>query len=263
VQLQQALPQLSPQEQAELDHILAAWESESDKIKTLTATFSMWEYGGAFGGNAKPGEAPQPTRECTGEIHFAAPDKGSYEITKGAEEHWVCDGKSIYQFDAKQKRLKEYKLPAELQGKAITNGPLPFVFGAKAATLKQRYWMRIITEPGKEGEIWIEAWPRWQQDAANFHHVQVILNSKTMLPMAIRMYDVNPQMHKVYAFEGTNVNGTWDQIKDFFARPRTPFGWKHEVIEPPADALPPADRPQAPTADNRSRAAPAKQPTKK
>ena len=54
---------------------------------------------------------------------------GVYEITtEGNEERRVCDGKAIYQFDYKQKKLKEYPLPKNLQGKAITNGPLPFVF---------------------------------------------------------------------------------------------------------------------------------------
>ena len=86
--------------------------------------------------------------------------------------------------------------------------------------MKQRYWMRIFTRPDAKDEIWIEAWPRWQQDAANFHHVQVILDAKTMLPKAIRLYEPNPNIHKVYDFgTTTKVNGTLDQIKGFFARP--------------------------------------------
>ena len=177
-------------------------------------------------------------------------------MTKGGEERWMCDGKAIYEFDATQRKLKEYQLPKELQGKAITNGPLPFVFGAKAETMKQRYLMRIFTRPEVKDEIWIEAWPRWQQDAANFHHVHVILDQKAMLPAALRLYDPNPKIHKVYGFDKTTVNGTLDQIKDFFSRPTTPLGWQHVVEEPPAEALPTASQPPAPTADARNKAAP-------
>ena len=36
-------------------------------------------------------------------------------------------------------------MPPELQGKAIVDGPLPFLFGADAQKLKQRYYLRIIT----------------------------------------------------------------------------------------------------------------------
>lgn len=263
-QQQQQGPQLSPAEQAELDQILIGWEQQSDKVKTLSTTFTMFEYDAVFGPKGAPGQPPEPKRICEGAIHFAAPDKGSYQITKGGEERWMCDGKAIYEFDAKQRKLKEYQLPAQLQGKAITNGPLPFVFGAKAETMKQRYVMRVLTPPDDKTQILIEAWPRWQQDAANFHHVQVILDKKTMLPSALRLYDPNPQMYKVYAFaESPTVNGTWDQIKNFFSRPTTPLGWQHVVEEPPAEALPPSNPPQVPTADARAKAAPPRAPAVK
>ncbi len=254
-------PRLSPAEQAELDQILVGWEQQSDKIKTLSTAFTMFEYDAVFGPKTVPGQPPEPKRVCEGTIHFAAPDKGSYQLTKGGEERWMCDGKAIYEFDAKQRKLKEYRLPKELQGKAITNGPLPFVFGAKAETMKQRYAMRVLTPPDEKTQILIEAWPRWQQDAANFHHVQVILDKKTMLPAALRLYDPNPQMHKVYSFdEHPTVNGAWDQIKSFFNRPTTPLGWQHVVEEPPAEALPPSQPPQGPTADARAKAAPPRAP---
>ncbi len=93
--------------------------------------------------------------------------------------------------------------------------------------MKQRYWMRVITPPERMDQIWLEARPRWQQDAANFHHVQVILDAKAMVPVALRLYDPNPKVHKVYVFANTKVNGAWDQVKDFFKGPRTPVGWKH------------------------------------
>ncbi|HVU85895.1 MAG TPA: TIGR03009 domain-containing protein [Pirellulales bacterium] len=255
-------PKLSPAEQAELDQILVSWEQQSDKIKTLSTPFTMFEYDMVFGPKAAPGQPPEPKRVCEGTIHFAAPDKGSYQMTKGGEERWMCDGKAIYEFDTKQRKLKEYRLPEQLQGKAITNGPLPFVFGAKAETMKQRYVMRVLPPPDETKQILIEAWPRWQQDAANFHHVQVILDKKTMLPAALRLYDPNPQMYKVYTFDGTKVNGAWDQIKSFFNRPTTPIGWQHVVEEPPAEALPPS-QPPPPTADARAKAAPPRAPAVK
>ncbi len=261
---QQAAPVLTKEEQAELDAALARWEKESDGVKILTASFTLFEYGVAFGAAPVAGQPAQPSRTYEGEIRFAAPDRGSYEITKGGDDRWMCDGKAIYEFNAKQKTLKEYRLPKELQGQAITNGPLPFVFGAKAEAMRKRYFMRVITPPDKDQQIWIEAWPRWQQDAANFHHVQVILDKKTMLPSAIRLYDPNPASNKVYLFkEGMKVNGTWDQIKDFFARPNTPLGWKHVVEDPPAEALPKDPPAAGATADARAKQAPVRTPAVK
>ena len=68
-------------------------------------------------------------------------------------EHWICDGKSVFFHDHKTKKLIEYKLPPESQGKAIRNGPLPFLFGAEAARLKQRYYMRVITPQNVQDEM--------------------------------------------------------------------------------------------------------------
>ena len=83
-------------------------------------------------------------------------------------EHWVCNGTSIYEFRHGDRQLRETKLPPELRGKAISDGPLPFVFGAKADTLKKRYFMRLVTPPGVTDQIWLESLPRFQADAANF-----------------------------------------------------------------------------------------------
>ncbi len=250
VQHQQEMPRLTEAQEAELNHILAAWERESDKVKTLTAAFNVWEYDLAWAPPAV-GQPPKPKRESKGEIHFAAPDKGSYEEADGGER-WMCDGEAIYEFNRTQKKLKEYRLPEELKGKAITKGPLPFVFGAKADSMKSRYFMRVITPADVQNQIWIEAWPRHQQDAANFHHVQVILEAKLMLPVAIRLYQPNPQQFKVYSFESPKVNDAWDKIKAYFDQPRTPLGWQRVVEEAPVppSATPPAGaaNPAAPTA---------------
>src|SRR5262249_1249142 len=138
-----------------------------------------------------------------GYIKYKAPDRGEYGVTKSNQynfdkgvyeaetenlDRWTCDGKAIYEFDAKKKHVIQRNLPPEMQGKAISDGPLPFVFGAKAEQLKQRYWMRDVT-PGQEvgKHIWLEAWPKYQRDAANFDRATVILNEADFNPYALRI----------------------------------------------------------------------------
>ena len=76
----------------------------------------------------------------------------------------------------------------EMKGKAISDGPLPFVFGAKADQLKRRYWMRDVTPKEEVGKhIWLEAFPKFQQDAANFQSATIILNESDCLPFALRL----------------------------------------------------------------------------
>src|SRR5690606_37200511 len=60
--------QLSPQQQAEVDNLLKAWEKKSSGVVTLKTTFDFFEYDLIFG--PKDG---RPKRQSTGEIRFVAP----------------------------------------------------------------------------------------------------------------------------------------------------------------------------------------------
>ncbi len=248
-------PALSPQEQAALDQLLAAWEARNAAVRTWACTFHKWEY------NAWSPAGPNGDRlafaESTGELKYAAPDKGlfrvkeskqwspeanRYEVRGGeAGEHWVCNGESIYEFRHTERQLRETKLPPEMRGKAISDGPLPFVFGAKADTLKKRYWMRLITPPEVRDQVWLEALPRYQADAANFSKVELILQARDLMPFAIQIHKPGGQDRDVYQFDPrTNlIDKGLDMIRDF-AKPVTPFGYKYVLDDLQAQAGPPA-----------------------
>ena len=255
---------LSPQEQAALDRLLAAWEARNAAVSTWSCTFHKWEY------NAwSPADAAGDRlafAESTGELKYAAPDKGlfrvreskqwnpearRYEVRGGeAGEHWVCNGESIYEFRHAERQLRETKLPPEMRGKAISDGPLPFVFGAKADTLRKRYFMRIITPPEVRDQVWLEALPRYQADAANFSKVELILQARDLMPFAIQIFKPGGRDQDVYQFDpNTNlIDKGLDLFRDF-AKPSTPFGYKYILEDVPTgpQAAPPAgSRPPVP-----------------
>jgi len=266
---------LTQQEEANLDHILLAWERQSSKIKTYKCSFSRLEYGRPFDGTKLPKDKYGQTVYLTaaeGELKYSAPDKGMFKVTAielfntkmgkhepgGPEnlEHWVCDGRSIFQIDHKERTRTERPLPPEMQGQAISDGPLPFVFGAKAATLKQRYWMREIRSPDPAETIWLQAYPRYQADAANFKYVEIIMGSKDFMPRAIQMFGTayNPQQGNedrvVFSFKSISYNGRLDNVFTDFVEPDVPFHYKKIVLpavgQPPtADAPPKRDNTRA------------------
>jgi TIGR03009 family protein len=248
---------LNPIEQAYLDQILAAWEISSAKVDQFQCPFERWEYNNAFG--------PAPDKPLSiekGELSYRKPDKGSFQITQvmkwqakpvpqgqappavaegeyavqseAVGEHWVCDGKSVFEYRHDQKQLVERPIPPEMQGKAIVDGPLPFLFGAEAAKLKARYWMRIEPRQNQE-EICIQALPKWQADAADYSKVEVILDRAQLMPKAMQVHLPNRDRH-VYMFvlKEAAVNGYMQRIMALFAAPRTPPGWKRVVEQPPA-----------------------------
>jgi TIGR03009 family protein len=247
---------LPADQQQRVQQILAAWEQESAKIKTFRSQFVRWEYDPVFG-------VPNSAYYITiGEIRFAAPDKGLYHETKkgfynppaegqtkpsyqprklpsGEEEpgeYWICTGSAVYQFVASNKLVTKTMLPQELQGQGITDGPLPFVFSAKADKLQRRYWIRELPSNQERQELVLEFVPRYQEDLQNFTRAEVSLSLKQKLPVSLKL-DRNQQKnglaYTAWQLKETDVNGMVDQWQKFiggFVAPKTPNGWR-EVVE--------------------------------
>ena len=233
------------------------WEDKSEQVKTFTCEFERWEYDSVFG----PG-SETPLFKSTGRLSYQKPDKGSFKIEQIRKwqgtpesgegdwkpldnkigEHWVCDGKAVYMYNHEEKQLEVQPLPPELQGKSIVDGPLPFLFGAEADKLRRRYWIRSTQSDAES--IFLQAYPRRQEDAANYHHVDIKLNRKSMLPEGIQVWMPNSQSRAVYIFQQPSVN---DKLEQFFSQvfktPHTPLGWKKVVLDPPPSA-PQAAAPQ-------------------
>lgn len=240
--------ELTAQEQAAVDRVLDVWERQSSQVKTFECQFARFEYNLVF----KPDGAP--IRKDQGELKFSSPDKGLFHIVGQQPEQWICDGKSIFQFDYQNKKIIEHKLPPQMQGAAIADGPIPFLFGAKAQTLKERYYLKIDT-PAENAtkEVWIEAHPRRLQEKQNFDYAEVILSRETMLPTAIQLHQPGGKNRMSYVFGAPKVNPIdplkrIDPFKLFNTDPFRPVApgrdWTHVVEEPPtrqADngALPP------------------------
>jgi len=251
---------LTREQSLQLERVLSAWEEESGRVKTYRCPFQRWDYDPIFG----PGPNI-PKTKAHGEVKYSKPDKGSFEIEKvlhyqadgqgGAGwkehagevgEHWVCDGEALYELDARKKQLIVRPLPEAMQGQAIGDGPLPFLFGAEKEKLLKRYDMRVSQET--KSEIWLEAYPLWAQDAANYQRVELILDREQLLPSAIQVYSPNDKGRTVYIFDlnQAKVNDPIDRLLGFRA-PRTPLGWKKitEQLAPPVTQNP-QSRPQPP-----------------
>lgn len=248
---------LSPAQQQRIDGLLAYWEQKSSEVKTYSCKFTRFEYDSVFG--------PQNPRwhktQSKGLIRFSAPDKGEFHVThvghfqppaqegeaptwpmtvSNEAEHWICDGNSIYELNASKKQLRETRLPEELRGRQIADGPLPFMFGATKQKIEQKYWIReLLPPPDRKGEYWLEAYPKLAEDAAQFKKVMIILDETTFLPSALQIFPPNYDGHKnltreVYLFTDRKQNDLLahrgKQFLGQFISPRTPAGWT-KIVE--------------------------------
>lgn len=257
---------LNALQQAAIDQVLDAWQNESANITTYSCNFERWEFVLAFSPRINGDVAP--LNKNHGELTYSKPDKGSFQITKiftyteltapadqpqapkrgdwieqtnAIGEHWACDGKSVYEFRADRKQVIERPLPPHAPGETILDGPLPFLFGAEANKLKEKYWIRIDDRINNPAQINLVAWPKTREQSGNFSQVDVILNRQLLLPEAMRVTLPNKDWH-VYIFklDTAKKNAVLSRIQQaLFSRPMVPGGWQHVV-----ENLPMAEAPQ-------------------
>lgn len=262
-------------EQDYIQQLLAFWEGTSSQIKRYRCTFRRWQIDHEVCNYRNPDNNQLVAAMISvGTVRYSSPDNGMYEVLQKWQftappanpgedavyerpaqknpdfietEKWICDGKKIYEYDYQNKRLYELTLPPEAQGEGLKNSPLPFVFGAKATELLERYWIRDVTPTSAHGQqYWLEAWPKRTSDAQAYSKIEIILSRDPFLPIAIHMYAPNydPKLNPskmVFAFEERQINGKLDNLSDFmknFINPRTPFGWDRvprDLIQDPRD----------------------------
>jgi TIGR03009 family protein len=199
--------QLEPQLQNYLDEVLKFWQLSTSKIDRFESKFTRWQFD-----PTKTNNPDEFYTNSSGVVRYLKPDKGmfhveqmlyrvpkddgkfAYEALPGHfGEWWICDGECVHEYDRTEKKVTKHQLPANMRGAQVFNSPLPFVFGIDAEKIKQRYWMRPLPHPvGKDGVrneeiIVLEAYPKFQSDAINYHHVSIFLDKKDFLPAAIEI----------------------------------------------------------------------------
>ena len=218
---------LSENEQLKLDEFLAHWENFGKGIKQVSCDVHMME----FDGGVLQQDSKKPVAHNWGLFRFKAPNQLLYHIKgefsyanadSGSDAVWkegqnelkiVLDGKSLVQYDYSAKKAVVYPLAEDEQNLDLTmdNGQFPLFFVAKAETLKNRFYLRLVTPASKQqSEVWIEAFPRYARDAQQFQSIVVILGLKDMQPTYMRKVGVNGKSKTDLKFERVEVNkGRW------------------------------------------------------
>ena len=257
---------------AALNQILAAWESHSQGTKTLEADFEHWHYA------IKKAPANVHATKGNGVLKYSKPDKGVFKVEellffqglgaagsppkfafgvnpKTGQEirlgpHWVCNGRELIEYDYQEEKCKIMMLPAGMQGNAIVNSPLPFVFNLDAEDLKRRYWLQLVASP-IVGTYLINAFPKTQQDRSQYKLVQVMLdqqlNIQTLVLYPPHFNEKTAPDKDVYQFKNVKRNGVGAAVARFanaFIPAAPPKGWEitREQLPVPVATAPPAAR---------------------
>lgn len=221
---------LSPQEEAQVEHVLKAWEQRSHKVRTVGYKFDRFRYDPVWGPKTEEGRIGALTD--IGNLWYAAPDRASYSVPEGdRQERWVSNGKAIFQYDFRRRQVFEHQLSPELRGQAVATAPLALLLSVSTSPLRQRFFVRVTrTDPQKQ-ETWLEAYPRFAYDATRLDHVEIILASATLEPRALQFHYRN-EVREVYVLSAINpADRQSPQENPFDAR--IPAGWQRVAEERP------------------------------
>jgi TIGR03009 family protein len=208
-----------------LEKILADWELQSGKVQTLYCTFKKFRYNHKW----------QIEYRSEGQVVYKAPDHGvywqtatkitddmqgrkldqnnrpiavPYQLQADKAERWVCN--------EAEKTYQQHEIPADMRGKNIVEGPLPFLFGMKADAAKKRYWMKLAKHNKEAHEIWINVMPKTKMDAANYQRATVVIDDTQFTPKAVRLIDPTGMEEIVHTFQDMKVNPTLSKKSDPF-----------------------------------------------
>ena len=171
--------QLNALQQAALNQVLDTWKHHSGQITTFKCSFERLEYDVAFG----PAR-DIPLNKNKGELSFGKPDKGSFRITEvktwqatpvppggpppaqiqgnwvvqpnAVGEHWVCDGKSIFEYRHDNKQLVETADSATVARPGDCRWPDAVSVRCRAAKTQ----ITLLASPGTTGQSRIKSGSR-------------------------------------------------------------------------------------------------------
>lgn len=219
--------QQQPKVSRELWQLLSDWSRSSSSIEHLYGKHERHVYNMAF----------ETEQISEGKFGYAKPDKGRIEmkpiaITKDmiqrrnqptarverktapdgkpgapldlkpdSPERWLCDGEKVYDIDDAKKEARVVQLPPDQRGENIMNTPLPFLFGLPPDKALKRFNIEIVTDyRPRQQFVALSVTPRTRQDSDNWILAQVMLNTKTFLPEAVKLTDPAKTKKTLYKF---------------------------------------------------------------
>lgn len=206
----------------ELEQILLKWEQASSQTSKFKGDLKRYEYDDTF----------LEVKAGTGHYWYELPDKGrldieavkeikpgetkqanglTYKVVPATHMTWVSNGETIYvvEHGPPTKQYSEVKIPPELRGSNVGKGPLPFLFGMKAADIKTRYRLELGRLHDVRSQIHIVAYPLLEGEQVEYCKAEVMITPTTFLPYAVQLTAPTNTKRTVYTFDKHDPVSMW------------------------------------------------------
>ena len=130
-----------------------------------------------------------------------------FELKSDDPSRWICDGETMYEIDDQRKEARMMVLPPQLRGTQIMNSPLPFLFGLPRDEALRRFNLTIIKDYRPTYPVVrLQATPRLSKDAKNWRQADILLDTNTYLPQAVKLLNPAGTKDTRYTFSDLEVN---------------------------------------------------------
>ncbi len=132
-----------------------------------------------------------------------------FQLKSDDPSRWICDGETMYEIDDTRKEARMMVLPPQLRGTQIMNSPLPFLFGLPRDGALRRFNLTIVKDYRPTYPVVrLQATPRLSKDAKNWSKADVLLDTNTYLPQAVKLLNPAGTRDTRYTFSDLEVNKT-------------------------------------------------------
>jgi TIGR03009 family protein len=226
-----------------LDTHLANWEQRMADVKNFRVEMAVTKTDGVF----------KKDKKYNGVVLCMKPNLAilrleyTADATKNDYEAYICNGRSVYQYDGLAKLITEYPLPnpANDPSGSSNNLMLDFLTGLKAREAKARFDMTLVKED--DYYIYLDIKPLLGRDKEDFLQLRLALfGPKTKFAyLPAQVYKSNPNGDsEMWSFTNPQINlpGIDEKIFQYVKVP----GFTERVAPPAKPAAFPPQRPGQP-----------------
>lgn len=232
-----AAPPAAPPANSALDEHLGRWESAMGKATNFSAKFDLTRTSGG---------ALKQEKKYAGQFICMKPNLARLSIgsitKKDDFEAYICNGKSLYEYDWSAKKITEIPL-GQGAGDSLM---LDFLQGMTAQAARRRFQIELFN-PTDKNYVYFDIKPTLPKDKQEFEHIRFALFGPNVpaghtpyLPAVMYMLKPNGDS-ELWKFTDQLIDSKEIKAKHFdFVQPEEK-GWTYEKAK-----IPPAGGPAAP-----------------
>jgi TIGR03009 family protein len=224
-----AAPPAAPTADPVLDGHLENWSKTLAKASNFSAKFDLARTESTF----------KKQRDYTGQVLIMKPNLARISIgsvaDKGDFEAYICNGKSLFEYNWKAKSITEIPI-AQGQG---DNLMVDFLGGMTAAAAKKRFHIKQFN-PTDKNYVYFDIKPTLPKDQQEFEHIRFALYAPTVQAphkpyMPAQMYMLKPSGDtEMWVFKDQAVDVPGIAEKHFqYEAPADPKNWNFKKVTPP------------------------------